>query len=80
MDYITDINDQIRVVRELGWPNEKSVTDTYEEHFRICSLVLKGKLRDAQAEMTNHIRKSQDQASRITLHQLYGNRNTIRFD
>jgi len=80
VNYISDINDQIRVVRKLGWPNEKSVTDTYEEHFRICNLILNGDLKDAQAEMTNHIRKSQDQASRITLHQLYGNRNIIRFD
>ena len=80
INYIADINDQIRVVRRLGWPNIKSVTDTYEEHFRICELLLAEDLSSAQAEMTNHIRKSQDMANRVTLHQLYGNNETVQFD
>ncbi|MBC6905189.1 GntR family transcriptional regulator [Saccharophagus sp. K07] len=78
--YIRDINDHIRVVRRLGWPDQKSVTDTYEEHHRVCELLLKRDLAGAQAEMTNHIRKSQDQASRITLHQIYSNQTAIKFD
>jgi DNA-binding GntR family transcriptional regulator len=78
--YIADINDHIRVVRRLGWPNKRSVTDTYEEHHRICELLLNQDLASAQAEMTNHIRKSQDQANRITLHQIYSNRTAFKFD
>lgn len=78
-NYIADINDHIRVVRRLGWPDIKSVVDTYNEHHRICELLLHRDLRTAQEEMTNHIRKSQDQASRVTLHQIYGNRTTIKF-
>lgn len=78
--YISDVNDHIRVVRRLGWPNSKSVTDTYEEHFRICQLLLKKDLRSAQEEMTNHIRKSQDTSSRITLKQIYANKKAIKFD
>lgn len=80
MQYISDINDHIRAMRRLGWPNSKSVTDTYEEHFRICDLLLKKDVAAAQAEMTNHIRKSQDQASRVTLQQLYGDRDVIVFE
>lgn len=79
-NYIADISDHIRVVRRLGWPNKKSVTDTYEEHYRICELLLNQDLASAQAEMTNHIRKSQDQANRITLHQIYSNRTALKFD
>ena len=79
-NYIADINDHIRVVRRLGWPNKKSVTDTYEEHYRICELLLNQDLKNAQEEMTNHIRKSQDQANRITLHQIYSNRSALKFD
>lgn len=78
--YIADINDQIRVVRRLGWPDSKSVIDTYQEHYRICQLLLAGDTVTAQSEMTNHIRKSQDMASRITLHQIYGKRATLRFE
>lgn len=80
VQYISDIADHIRAMRRLGWPDSKSVTDTYDEHFRICELLLVKDLKGAQFEMTNHIRKSQDQASRITLHQLYANRDTIVFD
>ncbi|MEE2733089.1 MAG: GntR family transcriptional regulator [Pseudomonadota bacterium] len=80
LQYLADVNDHIRAMRRLGWPNSKSVTDTYEEHHRICQLLMAGDLADAQAEMSNHIRKSQDQASRITLHQLYGNRDVISFE
>lgn len=78
--YIADINDHIRVVRRLGFPNKKSVLDTYEEHYRICELLLHGELKKAQEEMTNHIRKSQDQASRVTLNQIYSNRTAVKFD
>jgi DNA-binding GntR family transcriptional regulator len=77
LNYIADINDQIRVVRSLGWPNTQSVMDTYEEHYRICTLLLAGDIDSAKFEMTNHIRKSQDQASRITLHQIYGNKKFL---
>lgn len=80
IQYLSDINDHIRAMRRLGWPNSKSVTDTYEEHYRICTLLLQGDLQGAQDEMTNHIRKSQDQANRVTLHQLYGNKEAIVFD
>lgn len=78
--FIADINDHIRVVRLLGFPNEKSVMDTYEEHFRICNYLLANNLPSAQDEMTNHIRKSQDQANRVTLHQIYNNREILKFD
>ncbi len=80
LQYIRDINDHIRAIRRLGWPDSKSVTDTYEEHFRICDLLLHKDLGSARSEMTNHIRKSQDQASRITLKQLYGNRKIVTFE
>lgn len=78
--YISDINDHIRVVRGMGWPDSKSISDTYEEHHRICELLLAGDLETAKFEMTNHIRKSQDGANRVTLKQLYANPNAISFD
>ena len=37
-------------------------------------------LTTAQAEMTVHIRKSQSQANKLTLQQLFNNTNTIHFD
>jgi DNA-binding GntR family transcriptional regulator len=67
-------------VRLLGWPDKSSVINTYKEHFRICELLLAGDLATAQAEMTVHIRKSQEQASKLTLNQLYNNRNIVSFE
>jgi DNA-binding GntR family transcriptional regulator len=78
-DYLADLNDHIRVVRRFGWPNQKSVIDTYTEHHMILQFLLDDKLDKAIEEMTMHIRKSQDQANRVTLHQLYRNKNMIQF-
>ena len=72
--YMVDVNEHIRVVRMFGWPDEQSVTDTYEEHWQICQSLLRGDLASAQAIMEEHIRKSQGNASRVTLQQLHKNR------
>jgi DNA-binding GntR family transcriptional regulator len=72
--YLNEVNGNIRSVRRLGFPDASSITDTYAEHFRVCQLLLKRDLTTAQEEMANHIRKSQDCASRVTLHQIYGSR------
>lgn len=80
VSYLDDINHHIRAVRRLGWPDQVSVDDTYEEHYRICQLMLAGRTEDAVAEMINHIRKSQDLASRVTLKQIYSQRRGISFE
>jgi len=77
--YLRDINDNIRAVRRLGWPDKSSVLDTYEEHFQICRLILERKAAQARREMETHIRKSQDGANRVTLNQLYGKREIVKF-
>ena len=79
LQYLNDINGHIRSVRRLGFPTTESIQDTYGEHYRICQLLLYRDLAQAQDEMNNHIRKSQDCASRVTLHQLYGSGKTILF-
>jgi len=68
--YLSDINDNIRVVRRLGWPDLASINDTYQEHYDICRLILARDVENARATMLAHIRKSQNQASTITLSQL----------
>ena len=68
--YLNDINDNIRVVRRLGWPDFTSIQDTYQEHYDICRLLLARDVDAARVTMLAHIRKSQNQADRITLAQL----------
>ncbi len=79
-NYLLDINDHIRVVRRLGWPDSRSVEDTYKEHFSICQLLLDRNIKGAQKEIVKHIRKSQEQANRVTLHQLYDRQSIVNFD
>lgn len=68
--YLKDVNDHIRSVRRLGFPDEKSIVETYAEHYRICKLLKKRDARAAREEMIRHIRKSQGIARSVTLSQL----------
>lgn len=68
--YLKDVNDHIRSVRRLGFPDEKSIAETYQEHYRICKLLKKRDARAAREEMIRHIRKSQGIARSVTLSQL----------
>ncbi len=68
--YLADINDHIRVVRRLGWPDYASIQDTYQEHYDICQLIQRRDVDAARTTLLAHIRKSQNQADRITLAQL----------
>jgi len=68
--YLKDVNDHIRSVRRLGFPDVKSIVETYEEHYRICTLLKKRDARAAREEMIRHIRKSQGIARSVTLSQL----------
>jgi len=68
--FLNDVNDRIRVIRRLGFPDKKSIQETYEEHFEICSLILAKKTKAAKAAIEKHIRKSQGIARSVTLSQL----------
>lgn len=68
--FLNDVNDRIRVIRRLGFPDKKSIQETYEEHYEICSLILANKPKDAKKAMEKHIRKSQGIARSVTLGQL----------
>jgi DNA-binding GntR family transcriptional regulator len=73
-DYLKDVNDRIRIIRRLGFPDETSVRETYEEHFAICQLMLKRDVARAREAMIEHIRKSQSIARKVTVSQLEGHR------
>ena len=68
--YLNDVNDHIRILRRLGFPDKKSIVETYEEHYQICTYMLEGKAKTAQKYLIDHIRKSQNIAKSVTLSQL----------
>jgi len=65
-----DVNDHIRIIRQLGFPDKHSVQETYEDHFLISNLILAKKTSSAKKTMKEHIRKHQKIASTVTLNQL----------
>lgn len=75
--YLRDVNDNIRIIRSLGFPDETSIVETYEEHFEICNLILQRKKAAARNAMIKHIRKSQEIARSVTFAQLETYRKKI---
>ena len=69
-DYLRDINNHIRIIRRLGFPDRQSVIDTCIEHSEILELIRRRNKTDAKRQMQVHIRKSQELARSVTLHQL----------
>lgn len=68
--YLEDVNHNIRVVRWLGFPDFKSIEDTYQEHYELCCLIQQGNKRTAKSMMKKHIGKSQALSKKVTLQQL----------
>lgn len=69
-DYLRDVNDHIRVIRRLAFIDEQTLADTFEDHYRICRLLLKRDAKAAREAMVKHIRKSQETARHVTLSQI----------
>lgn len=68
--YLRDINDHIRILRRLGFPDRKAVLETFEEHHEMCQLISRRSADAARKAMIAHIRKSQEIARTVTLSQL----------
>jgi len=74
-EYLEDVNNHIRILRRLGFPDRKSVVETFAEHYELCELIRARNVRSARKAMIEHIRKSQHIARGVTLSQL---QNAIR--
>ena len=70
LDYLEDVNNHIRILRRLGFPDRQSVLETFEEHYELCQLIRSRNARGARKAMIAHIRKSQQIARSVTLSQL----------
>lgn len=68
--YLEDVNNHIRILRRLGFPDRKSVLETFVEHYELCQLIRARNVRNARKAMIAHIRKSQQIARSVTLSQL----------
>ena len=48
VNYLSDVNDRIRRIRRLGFPDETSIKETYIEHYEICELIRNRKSHNVQ--------------------------------
>lgn len=69
-NYLRDINNHIRILRRLGFPDRQAVIETCDEHYAICQLIREHNKTQARRAMVKHIRKSQELARSVTLSQL----------
>lgn len=73
VQYLEDINRQIRMVRRLDFTDQSRIQTTFEEHYLICQHLLKRDLKSASQVMTKHIQHSQqfvNQLSQTRLEQI----------
>lgn len=70
LQYLEDVNNRIRPIRALGFPDSTSIEDTYQEHYDIIRFIQQRDVAKARAAMVEHILKSQEIARTVTLSQL----------
>jgi len=70
LQYLTDVNNRIRIVRRLGLPDRESVIKTYEEHHEICQRILDNDIQAAMSMLKAHIHESQEKSRSVTVAQL----------
>jgi DNA-binding GntR family transcriptional regulator len=70
LGYLREVNDRIRVIRRLAFIDQSTINETFDDHHRICRMLLSGNIDDARDALIKHIRKSQSTSQKVTLAQL----------
>ena len=78
--YLTQVNDQIRIVRRLDFTDPERITRTYEEHHAIVMHLLERDLESALGVMVRHIKRSEEFGKSMTLMELSRRRNALAND
>ena len=78
--HLTQVNDQIRIVRRLDFTDPERIDRTYEEHHAITLYLLERDLESAKNTMVEHIKRSEDRGKSMTLIELSKRRNALAND
>ncbi|MBC7191811.1 GntR family transcriptional regulator [Marinobacter sp.] len=70
VQYLRDVNNHIRILRRLGFPDQDAVISTYQEHYEICQSILTNDIPKACRLLRTHIHASQAKGREVTLAQL----------
>jgi len=68
--YLQDVNNNLRIIRRLGFPDDESVYETYLDHHQICLSILNDDFTEARQQLRKHIHISQAKGRQVTLSQL----------
>lgn len=66
-----DVTERIRIVRRLDFTRDDRIEATYQEHAKILRQIIQRRTEPALLCLRSHIRQSQVEVRRITLHALY---------
>lgn len=77
VQYLRDVNNHIRILRRLGFPDRDAVISTYQEHYEICQSLLAADLPEASRLIRAHIHVSQAKGREVTLAQLEIHRRRV---
>ena len=78
--HLTQVNDQIRIVRRLDFTDPERIDRTYDEHHAIIMYLLERDLECAKNAMVEHIKRSEDCGKSMTLIELSKRRNALASD
>ncbi len=74
------ITEKIRIVRRLDFAQSDRVDAFYRDHPRILDFIQRRKCTEAELMLRAHISQSKDEVKKITIHMLYGARETVMRD
>ena len=73
-----DVTDRIRVIRRLDFTKQPRIDATYDEHSKILQAIQQKRGDQAALLLRAHIKSSQTEVRKITLHQVHLARQAIR--
>lgn len=73
-----DVTDRIRIIRRLDFTQQPRIEATYEEHSKILLAIRARRGEQASMLLRAHIEASQAEVRKITLHQVFMARSSLR--
>lgn len=66
-----EVTERIRIIRRLDFTQASRINATYDEHAKILNAILKNRSDSAAMLLRSHIKTSQTEVRKITLHQVH---------
>ncbi|HXJ02305.1 MAG TPA: GntR family transcriptional regulator [Micropepsaceae bacterium] len=74
----SEVTEKIRIVRRLGFLEQKRIDATYEDHAKLLKLINNHRAADACTLLRGHVTQNGTEARKITIHMLHEARERAR--